>query len=155
MKSLFSHLLRVVRFLIWMKSWKVLSNVSSAMNSLFLGSGGDGSGESVVSVRTGSEAVVVTGVCNGGSGHGRGSGVSCGSSGVSSYGSCVDISRGGSSGNVHVRLSRDLDIDVRLSSDLFVNVGLSSDLLVDVGLGLDLDIDVGLSSDLFVDVGLS
>merc|ERR1711872_642229 len=150
MKSLFSHLLRVVRFLIWMKSWKVLSNVSSAMNSLFLGSGGDGSGESVVSVRTGSEAVVVTGVCNGGSGHGRGSGVSCrgsghGSSGVSSYGSCVDISRGGSSGNVHVRLSRDLGIDVRLSGDLDIDVRLSSDLFV----------NVGLSSDLFVDVGLS
>merc|ERR1719450_1660949 len=115
MKSLFSHLLRVVRFLIWMKSWKVLSNVSSAMNSLFLGSGGDGSGESVVSVRIGSEAVVVTGVCNGGSSHGRGSGVSCrgssvshrgsghGSSGVGGYRSGVDISRGGSSGNVHVR----------------------------------------------------
>merc|ERR1712002_1449337 len=142
-----------------MKSWKVLSNVSPAMNSLFLGSGGDGSGESVVSVRTGSEAVVVTGVCNGGSGHGRGSGVSCRGGSVShrgsGHGSCVDISRGGSSGNVHVRLSRDLGIDVRLSGDLDVNVGLSSDLLVDVGLGLDLDIDVGLSSNLLVDILLS
>merc|ERR1712098_146760 len=107
-----------------MKSWEVLSNVSSTMKLSIPWQRGDGSGESVarVSVRTGSEAVVVTGVCNGGSGssHHRGSGHR--GSSVGGYGSSVDISRGGSSGNVHVRLSRDLGIDVRLSGDLDIDV---------------------------------
>merc|ERR1719209_2116304 len=63
--------------------------------------------------------------------------------------------RGGSSSNVDVGLSGNLDIDVGLSSNLLMDIGLSSDILPNVGLSRDLDIDVGLSGDFLMDVFLS